>query len=815
MDKTKKKNVRRYILWGVLAVVVAGLAMLPALARQQDAQDGPVASVLEATVKEGSVQATVRGGGTLEAGDGEDIELPVDVKITEFLVKNGQEVKKGDPVAKIDRVSALTAVTEIRTSMAAVEKQMETFSDEKSASTVTAPAGGRVKAIYANPGDSVTQVLVEHGALALLSLDGRMGVTLTVSSQLIPGDSIPVTLDSGKTVTGRVESNLNGELTVTIADNGYAVGDTVTLEGLGSGSLEIHNPWLATAFNGTVSQVNIRLEQTVSSGGSLFTLKDTDYTAQRELLAETHRDYEELLQKLLTWQDTGVITAPCDGLVSGIDTDSTHLLAAEDEELTASLLNADDGDFRLVLLSQVTQTCTGDDKCPLNGKDSGHQDGCPKACKHATAEGVCTASEHFDDCIMACTHAENPKDCPATGAHHTDCIKACIETTQEHKCPATKYHYDGCIEKCTESALSGECPAHIHKKGCIESCISADTPGKCTAGHHKADCIESCIVSKSADDPCPATKHKDGCYFQNATYTGQVFKVVSVGSGTLVGYWDSTVYDVVKTASGWARKDGQPFSTNNCVQADTISASGNYQAGDVLLSITVHKSGENDSPLGLVKISSGGSQMPGFDLSGLMGMMGGFSMGGYGGTGSSQTQLYSLDGDVLLTVTPLDTMTVTIAVDEKDIAGVKTGMTAQLTMNALPDETFEGQVTRVAQTGSGNGGSSKFDVEITLSRESDMLPGMSTTAQLTLYEKMDVLTLPVAALRDEGGKTLVYTGKDKKTGEPANPVEVTTGLSDGENVEILSGIDSGTTVYYLYYDTVTESDAVETERSMF
>ena len=814
MDKTKKKNVRRYILWGVLAVVVAGLAMLPALARQQDAQDGPVASVLEATVKEGSVQATVRGGGTLEAGDGEDIELPPDVKITEFLVKNGQEVKKGDPVAKIDKVSALTAVTEIRTSMAAVEKQMETFSDEKSASTVTAPAGGRVKAIYANPGDSVSAVLVEHGALALLSLDGRMCVTLTVSSQLIPGDSINVTLDSGKTVTGRVESNLNGELTVTIADNGYAVGDTVTLEGLGSGSLEIHNPWLATAFNGTVSQVNIRLEQTVSSGGSLFTLKDTDYTAQRELLAETHRDYEELLQKLLTWQDTGVITAPCDGLVSGIDTDSTHLLAAEDEELTASLLNADGGDFRLVLLSQVTQTCTGDDKCPLKGTDSGHQDGCPKACKHATAEGVCTASEHFADCIMACTHAENPEDCPATGAHHTDCIKACIETTQEHKCPATKYHYDGCIEKCTESAVSGECPAHIHKKGCIESCISADTAGKCTAGHHKADCIESCIVSKSADDPCPATKHKDGCYFQNATYTGQVFKVVSVGSGTLVGYWDSTVYDVVKTASGWARKDGQPFSTNNCVQADTIPASGSYQAGDTLLSVTVTKDGESQS-LGLVKISSG-SQMPGFDLSGLMGMMGGFSMGGYGSTGSgSSTQLYSLDGDVLLTVTPLDTMTVTIAVDEKDIASVKTGMTAQLTMNALPDETFEGQVTRVAQTGSGNGGSSKFDVEITLSRESDMLPGMSTTAQLTLYEKMDVLTLPVAALRDEGGKTLVYTGKDKKTGEPANPVEVTTGLSDGENVEILSGIDSGTTVYYLYYDTVTESDAVETERSMF
>ena len=808
MDKTKKKNVRRYILWGVLAVVVAGLAMLPALARQQDAQDGPVASVLEAEVKEGSVQATVRGGGTLEAGDGEDIELPAEVKITEFLVKNGQEVKKGDPVAKIDKVSALTAVTEIRTSMAAVEKQMETYSDEKSASTVTAPAGGRVKAIYAGPGDSVAQVLVEHGALALLSLDGRMCVTLTVSSQLIPGDSINVTLDSGKTVTGRVESNLNGELTVTIADNGYAVGDTVTLEGLGSGSLEIHNPWLATAFNGTVSQVNIRLEQTVSSGGSLFTLKDTDYTAQRELLAQTHRDYEELLQKLLTWQDTGVITAPCDGLVSGIDRDSTHLLAAEDEELTANLLNADDGDFRLVFLSQVTQTCTGDPLCPLKGTDPNHKKDCPRACMHSTSEAECMASEHFTDCIMACTRAENPEDCPATGAHHTDCIKACIETSREGECPATKYHYDGCIEKCTESAVSGECPAHIHKKGCIELCRSASTPKKCTAKHHKVDCIESCIgVEASVSNPCPATKHKDGCYFQNATYTGKVFKVVSVGSGALVGYWDSTVYDVVKTADGWARKDGQPFSTNNCINAGT--ASGTFQSGDILLEVTVHKNGEKDSPLGLFKVGSF-SQSQNFNFPGVISSM----MGGSTGSGSS-TQLYSLDGDVLLTVTPLDTMTVTIAVDEKDIASVKTGMTAQLTMNALPDETFEGQVTRVSQTGSGNGGSSKFDVEITLSRESDMLPGMSATAELTLYEKMNVLTLPVAALRDEGGKTLVYTGKDKKTGEPANPVEVTTGLSDGENVEILSGIDSGTTVYYSYYDTVTESDAVETERSMF
>ena len=91
-----------------------------------------------------------------------------------------------------------------------------------------------------------------------------------------------------------------------------------------------------------------------------------------------------------------------------------------------------------------------------------------------------------------------------------------------------------------------------------------------------------------------------------------------------------------------------------------------------------------------------------------------------------------------------------------------------------------------------------------------MLAGMSASAVLPLYEKMDVLTLPAAALNDLGGKTVVYTALDKKTGEPSNPVEVECGISDGETVEILSGLASGDTVYYSYYDSLEESDAVET-----
>ena len=354
MDKTKKKSVKRYILWGVLALAVLWLALMPLMARQQQTEDGPQASILSANATVSSIQSAIHGGGTLEAGEPEDITIPKDVKITEFLVKNGDMVSEGDALAAVDKVSVMTAITEIRDSMSTVEKQMESYSNEKAATEVSAAAGGRVKLVYAREGDRVESVMLEHGALAVLSLDSKLCVRLTAGSDLATGETVTVTLADGKEVTGRVESNLSGELVVTIADKGYAVGQTVSVAGVGTGELEIHSPWNATAFAGTVSTVYAQPEQTLNSGAALFTLKDTDYTAQREILAKTHREYEELLQKLFKMYETGVISAPCDGMVSGIDKDSTHLLAAQAEEIAAQPLTAGEGQFQLVLLSDIT-----------------------------------------------------------------------------------------------------------------------------------------------------------------------------------------------------------------------------------------------------------------------------------------------------------------------------------------------------------------------------------------------------------------------------------------------------------------------------
>ena len=800
---TKKKSVKRYILWGVLALLTLWLAVMPLMARQQQENDGPKASILSANATVSSIRTAIHGGGTLEAGDPEDISIPADVKIEEFLVNNGDFVSEGDPLAAVDKVSVMTAITEIQNSMSTVRKQMESASDEKAATEVSATAGGRVKLVYAREGDRVESVMLEHGALAVLSLDSKMCVRLTVDSPLATGESVTVTLSDGKEVTGRVESNLSGELVVTVQDKGYEVGQTVSVENTGTGTLEIHSPWKATAFAGTVSIAYAQPEQTLGAGAALFTLKDTDYTAQRETLAQTHREYEELLQKLFKMYETGVISAPCDGMVSGIDRNSAHLLAAREEEIVAQPLTAGEGEFRLVLLSGVTPTCTHDENCKIPGTET-HQDGCPKAC---TDNDNCTADTHKTTCPHNCT---GKSGCGAE-YHQEGCPEKC---TNDEKClvsDPTK-HLETCPRRCTNS---DGCKATHHLDTCIKLCVHANEGQVCDAKTHYEDCIKSCTHSQSINTPCPASKHASDCFYADMIYKARVAKVVAVGE-ELVLMWDASgrQYDVMKSGSGWVLADGQTIDESLLVSKNgpTLSNTGNHKAGDIIFYVTGYRLEE--AVWESVVTYRSAPTMPNFTMPS-MNFNFSFSMpsmGGYGGSSSTQTQLYDLVGDVLMTVTPQDTMTLTVPVDESDISSVKTGMLAEITVNALPEEVFEGEITKVAKTGSGNGGSSKFDVEITLDRQGEMLSGMSASAVISLYEKMDVLTLPAAALTEDGGKTVVYTALDKKTGEPINPVEVTTGLSDGETVEILSGLQSGDSVYYYYYDTLEESDAVEIDR---
>ena len=168
----------------------------------------------------------------------------------------------------------------------------------------------------------------------------------------------------------------------------------------------------------------------------------------------------------------------------------------------------------------------------------------------------------------------------------------------------------------------------------------------------------------------------------------------------------------------------------------------------------------------------------------------------------AEFELYSLDIAEIASVTPQAEVTLEITVDELDISMLDIGMTAQVKINALGGEKYEATITSIGNTGSNNGGSSKYTVELTMPRAENMLGGMNATATVVLSSVSGVLTIPADALNEDGNGTFVYTSYDEETETLLDPVSVKVGASDGETVEILEGLEEGQTYYYAYYDTL-------------
>ena len=106
MKKETKTTVRRIILAVVAVLVVAALALMPLIAKNQPAADGPKASILSGKVTTKAVEQKLLGGGTLEQQEAQSITVPEAVKLTKLLKKNGDAVAAGDSIATVDKILA-------------------------------------------------------------------------------------------------------------------------------------------------------------------------------------------------------------------------------------------------------------------------------------------------------------------------------------------------------------------------------------------------------------------------------------------------------------------------------------------------------------------------------------------------------------------------------------------------------------------------------------------------------------------------------------------------------------------------------------
>ena len=172
-----------------------------------------------------------------------------------------------------------------------------------------------------------------------------------------------------------------------------------------------------------------------------------------------------------------------------------------------------------------------------------------------------------------------------------------------------------------------------------------------------------------------------------------------------------------------------------------------------------------------------------------------------------QTVAASFNTPELFTIAQdLTNMRVIADIDEADIGGVKEGQRVTFTVDAFPEDTFEGSVTQVRQQATTESNVVTYEVVISAPNvDLKLKPGLTANVTIFTLEKNDVLTVPAKALRFQPNEALLKEGQTIEDCEGMRKVwtlennvfkahKVETGTTNGVMTEITGGIAEGTEV---------------------
>ena len=149
-------------------------------------------------------------------------------------------------------------------------------------------------------------------------------------------------------------------------------------------------------------------------------------------------------------------------------------------------------------------------------------------------------------------------------------------------------------------------------------------------------------------------------------------------------------------------------------------------------------------------------------------------------------------GTSLVTLYDMDEVTMTVTVEEDDMTDISLGSAANVALTAYPEDLFTAKVTAIGDAVSDSSGNITYDVTVTLEGDvSGLFQSMTGDVTFVTEETADVLYVSRRAIITEDDKTYV---KVKTADGSVEKKEVTTGLSDGSNIEISGDIAEGDTV---------------------
>ena len=759
------KGMSRKKKTAVAIVSLAGICILGTgvfWARNKMSKGQPVgnASVQEASAASGDIANTITGTGSLEADDSDTVKIPSGITIKEVKVESGDAVSKGDVLAVVEETSVLGAMEEVQEQIEETEEDMNECKSDTETQEVTAKVSGRIKKNYVQESSDVAQSMVDNGALMLLSLDGKMAADFTGVSGVAAGDTVTVTLPDGTVKEGSVESVSGADCTVTFSDDGVVVDDTVTAakaDGtkIGTGKAYIHEQLEITGTGGTVSSVSAAENQEVSAGDTLLTVNTGEKSVKYRQLAAKREALTQSLQKLVTISQTGTITADIDGTVGSVNVSAGS--AVQSSSAVSSGTTSSGSSAAKASNMSYTSSASGASFLLLSSASE------TAAGKETALDNDAEQQEDTQsDTEQGETDAENQEQqtdiclqfAIGEGTESTAGLLA-LAAPQTDGVPQTEANssdgaYTGSIvwNPQADTFEGGtEYQAQITLTAGEGYCFGADSVSKLQVG-----ILSGLTVSEDA-------KTLEFCvtFPVTAETTPQETQKEQNESGQ-----DENKNQV----SG---SDGETVEASAKAAAVTGTSTGMAAAADT--ETTAQQTSSSDS--------------------------------------TEDTSSYSTDVTAF-TLASNDSMILSVSVDELDINSVSKDQEAEVTLDALEDSSFTGTVTKVGSSSQSSGnGVAKYTVEITIPKDAQMKEGMNASAVITVEEKKDVVTIPVNALQEKGDKTFVYTKKDDE-GNLSGEQEVSTGLSDGDKVEITDGLSEGDTVYYQKTGNTQGTDSGQT-----
>lgn len=766
--KKKKKGIGLIILL-IAVIVIVGLVATGIAGAREAMKNISAMNIKSYTVSKGTVRQTVSGSGQIEAADTDDVTAPVGVQVEKVLVSSGDEVTKGQKLAELKPESITDCLVEIESSLKSVSDELDADGKRK-ADDENKLTDLQIEQLN-NETKDLKQAQSELNSLKnnpyiTATTDGIIGdVNLTEGEKIsqMSGSSSSSALSSLGTDASSYLSGAMGATSSTVV-NGPASGSTADVVRIIPMGTADNSPAAITADGKGMAGGQGAPYAVLTADG------DNDSTTGNGAAGNNSANSSAAGNNGSTTGSSAADNSVTNSSAAGNNGSTTDNGAADNSAAGNNGSTANSSSAN----SSSTNSGSTDSNSAANNSGTGNSG--------ATDNGGSTAQQK----VTSWDVLTSRMTAPAAGASPvtTEQLFADVNGTPF----VDACHYTGTIgwielpADSQQSGTSGTGAAGTASGSASSQGASGNAPaqGSSFAAFSAGKLYSAVITLTSADGYIFSSDSEPAASDFAGALTSQVRTEISSGGKIM------TIMVPYVLAPDNTLNENQNALTEQEQQA-LQSLQSSVQSG---LSGLSGLSGQN-ALSGL-----GGSDYSSL-LNGLNGSSG-YSLSGVdalSGAAGSASVSYNPYESTAFVIRKTDRMKVQVSIDEQDILLLSRGQKADVTLDAIEGKTFGGTVTEIGADAETGTGSAKYPVTIEIDGADEMKFGMSAEVTVQVGEAADVLVIPMEGLQQEGETMFVYT-EEADDGTLGGRKTVETGLSDGENVEITSGLSDGDTIYY-------------------